>query len=234
MSLWAIVPVKPLRRGKSRLSGVLSDEERYQLNVRMLGNTIDVLHNLSDLEQVMVVSRDPEALSIARERGARTVREAGQPKLNGAIRRATEAARQLKAQGVLIVPADIPQLNKEDLQDVIDQAKYPPVVVIAPDHQRGGTNALLVRPAGLLRKYAYGKDSFNKHIKLAEEAGATVHVVERKALSYDLDVPEDLPFYETSAVVMGQPRNSSVNGNHGTDGDTIRGGSDAESASQSI
>jgi len=36
MTLWAIVPVKPLRRGKSRLSGMLSEDERAHLNEVLL------------------------------------------------------------------------------------------------------------------------------------------------------------------------------------------------------
>lgn len=195
MSLWAIIPVKPLRRGKSRLASVLSDEERYQLNVSMLTNTIQVMRDLTRIDQVLVVSRDTEALSIARDLGARSVAEAGHPALNDAIQRATEAARGFNARGVLVVPADIPHLNIDDLSAVIDRAKYPPVVVVAPDRHHDGTNALLVMPAGLI-EYQYGPDSYNRHIEVAKAAGARVEIVEAPALSFDLDVPEDLPFYE--------------------------------------
>ena len=92
MALWAVVPVKPLRRGKSRLSGVLSDEERTSLNRKLLTHTIDTLIELPELEQVLVVSRDPEALALARYRGARTVLEDGAPHLNVALARATVIA----------------------------------------------------------------------------------------------------------------------------------------------
>jgi 2-phospho-L-lactate guanylyltransferase len=173
----------------------LSDDERYQLNVSMLTNTINVLRELPQLEQVLVVSRDTEALAIARELGARTVAEAGQPALNDAITRATEAARQFNARGVLVVPADIPHLNAGDLGLVIAKAKYPPVVVVSPDRHEDGTNALLVMPAGFI-DYHYGPDSYSRHIAAAKAAGARVEVVETPTLSFDLDVPEDLPFYE--------------------------------------
>lgn len=36
MSIWAILPVKPLRRGKSRLAGALTEEERAALNEELL------------------------------------------------------------------------------------------------------------------------------------------------------------------------------------------------------
>ena len=76
MTLWAIVPVKPLRRGKSRLSGVLSDDQRAALNKKLLIHTLNTITSLPELAQVLVVSRDPEALAIARAQGARTVLEA--------------------------------------------------------------------------------------------------------------------------------------------------------------
>jgi 2-phospho-L-lactate guanylyltransferase len=58
MTLWAIVPVKPLRRGKSRLADVLTQDERTDLNRRLLVHTIDTLTAMPELEHVLVVSRD--------------------------------------------------------------------------------------------------------------------------------------------------------------------------------
>ena len=78
MTLWAIVPVKPLRRGKSRLSGMLTEDERTALNQELLERTLKTLSTLKELDQVLVVSRDPQALTIARNHGAKTVQEDGQ------------------------------------------------------------------------------------------------------------------------------------------------------------
>jgi 2-phospho-L-lactate guanylyltransferase len=66
--------------------------------------------------------------------------------------------------------------------------------VIAPDRARDGTNALLVRPAGLIG-YSYGPGSFNRHVALAHEAQAHVHIVESPRLMLDIDVPADLELY---------------------------------------
>ena len=41
---------------------------------------------------------------------------------------------------------------------MLDRAKDPPVVVVAPDHRREGTNALLVCPVGLI-EYEFGPES---------------------------------------------------------------------------
>ena len=111
MALWAIVPVKPLRRGKSRLSGVLSPEERNDLNRRLLTHTLETLSAIPDIEQVLVISRDQAALSLAREHGARTVLENGAPELNVALARATIVVKNYATRGLLIVPADLPLIS---------------------------------------------------------------------------------------------------------------------------
>ena len=191
MSLWAIVPVKPLRRGKSRLAGVLSEDERTHLNQSMLEHTLKILAEVPEIDQTLVVSRDPAALALARTFGARTVREEGTPALNVALRRATLVAKAYATHGVLILPADIPLLNTSDLQTLVKCAEVPPVVVIAPDLRHDGTNALLVCPAGLI-EYSYGPGSFQRHCERANRAGVRLEICEIPSLGLDLDIPEDL------------------------------------------
>ncbi|MCE9647816.1 MAG: 2-phospho-L-lactate guanylyltransferase [Chloroflexi bacterium] len=191
MSLWAIVPVKPLRRGKSRLAGILTEDERAALNQELLERTLKTLSTLKELNQVLVVSRDPHALTIARNHGAKTVQEDGQPHLNTALTRATVVAQVHATQGVLILPADLPLLTADDVLALIDRAAKPPVVVIAPDRHGRGTNALLMVPAGQI-EYDFGEDSFQRHCDRAIKSGARLEIVELPTLALDLDLPEDL------------------------------------------
>lgn len=191
MTLWAIVPVKPLRRGKSRLAEVLSEEERLGLNSQLLIHTVDTLKEIPEIEQVLVVSRDPAALSLARAHGARTVQENGAPELNIALTRATIVANQYATRGVLIIPSDLPMISKEDVSAMLEMVKDPPVVVVAPDRKREGTNALLVCPVGLI-DYDYGPHSFERHCERARMVGARLEICELSSLALDMDVPEDL------------------------------------------
>jgi 2-phospho-L-lactate guanylyltransferase len=191
MTLWAIIPVKPLRRGKSRLSSVLSLEARTALNHYLLSNTLEILASVSEIEYTLVVSRDPEALTIARDYGARTVQEQGSPQLNTALTRATMVAISHSVQSVLIVPADLPLLTADDIHEVVNLGANPPVVVITPDRHRQGTNALLISPPGLIQ-YEYGPGSFQRHCSQAEKNGARLEVCERVSVALDIDFPEDL------------------------------------------
>lgn len=191
MTLWAIVPVKPLRRGKSRLAGTLTEEERATLNQELLERTLKTLSGLKELDKVLVVSRDQHALTIARNHGAKTVQEDGQPHLNTALTRASVVAQVHSTHGILVLPVDLPLLTADDVLALIDRASKPPVVVIAPDRHHKGTNALLMVPAGQI-EFEFGERSFQRHCERAIESGARLEIVDLPSLGLDLDDPEDL------------------------------------------
>ncbi len=193
MTLWAIVPVKPLRTAKSRLASVLTRDEREILSQRMLINTLELLREVKEIERTLVVSRDTKALSIARKYGARTVAENGAPELNNALVRATIVAQQYDISGVLIIPADLPLLRVDDVEKLICSATDPPVVVIAPDRHGSGTNALLSSPPGLI-EYDFGIDSFERHVTRAKDASVRLVVCEIPSIGLDVDLPEDLEY----------------------------------------
>jgi 2-phospho-L-lactate guanylyltransferase len=195
MVLWVILPVKPFNLGKSRLSGVLTTEERVELNSKMLAHTLEVLKDVPTIEQVLVVSRDQKVLSLARHHGARTLQENEAPHLNVALTRATVVVQSHAASGVLILPSDLPRLTSEDVCVLIERAKESPVVVLASDRHQQGTNALLVCPPGLI-EYDYGPGSFIRHCERARQAGARLEIVELESLQLDIDLPEDLELLE--------------------------------------
>jgi 2-phospho-L-lactate guanylyltransferase len=190
MTLWAIVPVKPLRYGKSRLAGTLTEDQRTELNRALLQHTLETLSDIKEVDGVLVVSRDPHALTVARSHGARTVQENGQPQLNTALKRATVVAQVYATRGVLVLPADLPLISKDDVLELVRRAQEPPVVVIAPDRHGRGTNALLISPPGLI-EYDFGENSFQRHCERAKNAGARLEIVELPSLGLDLDIPED-------------------------------------------
>lgn len=191
MTLWAIVPVKPLRRGKSRLAGMLTEDQRTRLNRFLLEHILHVLSNVAEIDHTLVVSRDPAALAITREIGCRTVLENGAPQFNTALNRATAVAIAHGAHAVLIIPADLPLVTASDVSELISKSRNPPVVVISPDRRNEGTNGLLVNPAGLI-SYEFGFQSNLRHAEKGLLAGACVETFQSKNIGLDLDLPEDL------------------------------------------
>jgi 2-phospho-L-lactate guanylyltransferase len=194
MTIWAIVPVKPFLLGKSRLASTLSGDDRSRFNRMLLEHTLEVLRDSPEIDQTLVVSRDPEVLAVARELKARTLQEHGVSHLNMALMRATVVAKAFEIRGLLILPADLPLLSQEDIKVMIGTLNGDRVIVIAPDRHNDGTNALLISPAGLI-SYEFGPQSFNKHCARAAKAGARLEIVRRISLGLDLDRPDDLELY---------------------------------------
>lgn len=197
MSVWAIIPIKPLTRAKSRLATALSPEVRRQLAEEMLRHVIGVVRHAPQIKGVLVISRDPMALAAARLLGAQTVTEGEHGELNTALMRATRVVMDRGAASVLILPADLPLITTEDVAGIVrlgNDLNYSRSLVIAPDETEDGTNALLLRPPGLIH-YSYGLGSFTRHIELAQEAGADVQVYRSPRLALDIDVPSDYERY---------------------------------------
>lgn len=202
MSVWAIIPVKPLNRAKSRLSEVLTPEQRQQLAETMLRHVLSTIQQTPQIMGTLVISRDTKALAIAREYRAHTVQESGQPELNTALMRATQVIARWKAGAILILPADLPLVASEDIAAITRMGQQDCSVVIATDHHEDGTNALFIRPPGLI-DYAYGTGSFRRHVQFAHEAGADVKIYRSERLSLDIDIPADLQSYQQLAGIRG-------------------------------
>ncbi len=194
MGVWVIIPVKPLDRAKSRLAQALSAEDRRRLAERMLHHVLKVVRDVPQLMGTLVISRDSKVLAIARDYGARTVQESGTPELNNALMRATQVVARWKASAVLVLPADLPLVSSEDIRSMISMGNGDTAMVIATDRQQDGTNAMFIRPPGLIG-YSYGTGSFHRHIEMAKQMGVKPIIYTSDRLSLDIDVPDDLKSY---------------------------------------
>ncbi len=193
MSLWAIVPVKPLRMSKPQLSDVLDEEERLTLNLTMLGNTLQVLSSVQEIDQVLVISRDSSVLSMSRDYGARTLQEDPNSPLEVVLQRAAAVARAYAARALLIVAADLPLLAPEDVQTMLAHAVQPPEMIIAPDRKMDGVNVVLINPIEMF-KVTFGKGSVERYQKQAVARGTRLEILSLPTLAFDLDSPEDLEY----------------------------------------
>lgn len=195
MSLWAIVPVKSFRDGKSRLTGTLNDSDRFRLIINLLENTLKILLASEFIERVVVVSKDDQALLSASQCGATPLKEVAGLDLNSAITYGVQFAASQSVDSVLIIPADLPLLRLEDLNALICGADPAPCVAIAPDRHQDGTNALLVSPPAAIH-FQYGPGSFQKHIDQSKQRGMKVQIVHSWSFELDLDLPDDLETFK--------------------------------------
>jgi len=202
MSLCAIIPVKPLRRGKSRLSNILSSKQREILNRCLLKSVLECLVPIEEIDHKIVISYDPSALAFARKYGANTVLENRNTNINRALRRATIAAKAYNATKLLILPADLPMISNDVVREMLALEDKPPQMIIAPDRKMNGTNALFITPIGAI-KYDFGEWSFRKHIEQAERKKIKIKIYQNETISFDLDLPEDWQLLESMKDQIG-------------------------------
>lgn len=190
MRIWAIVPVKPFRLAKSRLALALDANQREVLSRQFLTHVLRVLNSLPQIERTVVVSRDPAALHLARDEHAFTLQEQGEPNLNHALQLATRWAKAFHVNAVLVLPSDLPKLTATEVAVLLQPGDHP-LVSVVPDRHGTGTNALFVRPPGLLH-YQFGLHSLQAHLAQADTQGAEVHVFQLPSIAFDVDEPHDL------------------------------------------
>lgn len=188
MSVFAVVPVKDLWGTKSRLSPILNPGARAGLTLYMMGRVIRALHD-ADVTEVAVVSPDPVVLHTAADHGATPVTQESRG-LNPALDEGRQWAMEGGATALLVLPADLPLLDEEDVRAVIGSSGDAPCAVISPDANRAGTNALLLKPPDVL-PFLFGEGSYDAHVRAAVESGVPIEVCERPHIAFDLDTADD-------------------------------------------
>jgi 2-phospho-L-lactate/phosphoenolpyruvate guanylyltransferase len=169
----ALIPYKP-RNPKTRLSSLLSQEEREQFAKWMLEDVkaavkdamcspVLVCSELFDSEDVQVTITDTD--------------------LNGSL----NAILPQNVGPTLIIMADLPLADTASVQRVISTEKD---IAIVPG-RGGGTNAIFMKEPQKFHVDYYGA-SFLKHLKIAKEAGLSVEVIDSFRLHTDIDEPWDL------------------------------------------
>jgi 2-phospho-L-lactate guanylyltransferase len=180
----AIVPVKSLRWGKSRLA--LPDEQRKTLALAFALDTIAALLATPVVAGVLVVSADADVVRRLRHTPVRLVPDDGSG-LPAAIRAGSRAAASwMPERGVAVVPADLPCVCPEDVTQVLLSEQSADGAFV-PDRTATGTT-MLMSPPGRPAAAAYGRESAARHLALGLRRLDEAPVAAR----HDVDTLEDL------------------------------------------
>jgi 2-phospho-L-lactate/phosphoenolpyruvate guanylyltransferase len=187
----ALVPFRTPGQGKTRLARTdaggpgLTPDQRGRLAAAMLADVVAAL-TVSGVERIVVVASGPEAATSARLLGVETVLDPpGADGLNEAVDAVTHHFAD--SSGVLVVAADLPCLEAEEITRLLDS---PAPVVVAPT-VRGGTGGLLRRPPTLIPA-AYGPQSARRHLASARDAGHRAVAFTSPGFRRDVDNWTDL------------------------------------------
>lgn len=185
MRIEAVVPLKDVERGKSRLAGALAEPERVQLIRAMLARVIEALSTVAGLARANVLTVDPRLVPPQADHLQDTGEE-----LNAALARAALARQAAGTNVLLILAADLPFVTPLDIGALLEASRSGSVVA-APDWQDAGTNALAF-PLGSGFTMRFGPGSFAAHEAEARAAGLAWQIVRRPGLAFDLDEPAQL------------------------------------------
>jgi 2-phospho-L-lactate guanylyltransferase len=188
--IWAVVPVKSFGRAKARLAPLLDPAQREELARAMLQDVLAALQNVDELSGILVVSGDSHAREIAGAHGAGTIDEPFENGPNAAIRLALPVLRATRADAMIIVPADVPQIEPNELRPVL-RALSGASVALVPAARDGGTNLLGCSPVDIIDP-CFGPNSFAKHMNAAERIGVEPRVFTCDSLAVDIDRPRDI------------------------------------------
>jgi 2-phospho-L-lactate guanylyltransferase len=189
VSVFAIVPVKDLWGTKSRLKPILDPGARAGLTLYMVGRVVSAIGR-AGVENIGVVSPDRIVLDEVRKRGATPLLQESQG-LNPALEEGRRWVIERGGSSLLVLPADLPLIDPDDVNAVLEGVVETRSVTISPDGVHTGTNALLLRPPDAL-PFAFGPGSYEAHLHAAQERGLDVRICERPHLAFDLDAAEDL------------------------------------------
>jgi 2-phospho-L-lactate/phosphoenolpyruvate guanylyltransferase len=191
MDVWAVVPVKERDRAKERLARLLPPGLRQRLALAMLEDVLAAIAAAEGLAGIVVVTLDPAAGRLARRFGARLVEDGARDGHTGAVAAAARLLRAEARKGMLTLPGDVPLATPAELGILLAAHRPAPSFTIAPSHDEGGSNAILVSPPDAV-PLRFGVDSFFPHLRAAATLGIRPTVLRLRGIALDIDNPEDL------------------------------------------
>ncbi|MDX1464960.1 MAG: 2-phospho-L-lactate guanylyltransferase [Halomonas sp.] len=196
MSLWALVPLKTLGQGKTRLMPELPALGRQRLVETMLDRVMGALAGSERVEHIAIVGCDPDQCPP----DVLHLQDVGHG-LNPAL---TMASQQLHAAGadeLLVMHADLPLVRSEEI-DAFILAGRRRGLALASDRHGQGTNAIFLSQPGTF-PFRFGRHSLMRHMAAAEASGLRPALSQAPGLLFDVDTAQDLSMLASMQMTVG-------------------------------
>lgn len=185
-----LIPVKNLAQAKQRLAAVLDQPARTELAQAMLLDVLTAVHQWAGRPDVALVTSDPFATEQARHFHFEVIPDSANRSETDAIEMATQVCISRGIDTTVVIPADIPLIQSQELQTVFQSAPETGSVLVTAADGRG-TNAALRRPADLF-PLRFGNDSFKPHLAAARATQKPCVVLSLPGIALDIDNPLEL------------------------------------------
>jgi len=187
---WLLVPVKGLATGKSRLRPVLDDAARRALNEFLMRRTLANACAFPGAARTLVISECEGVLGVAAGFGVQALAQRSGPGLDQAAREGVDTLRRLGAERIVVLMGDLPLARFGDVEALASRRASARTVVMCPDKNGTGTNAL-VFSAGAPMSMRFGGASLVWHWRQALRAGLVPRLHHDRRIALDVDTPGD-------------------------------------------
>lgn len=187
----AVIPMKNLHFAKSRLSTILTLQQRKNLAFFLLNTTIKILKESQSIYEIIVVSSDKTIEKFSLENSLKFIKDSDNG-VNNAVILADHYCIDNGIDANIVVPHDLPFISVKEIDQICTiSEKYPRCIIICPSKRFDGTNILFRKPPNVIKTF-YDDNSYMNHLKEAQKCNIPIESLDLDNLMFDIDTKEDL------------------------------------------
>lgn len=188
----AVIPMKNLNFAKSRLSTILTRQQRKNLIFFLLDITIKTLKESRLITEIIVVSSDKTIEKFSFENSLKFIKEDYDSGVNNAVILADRYCINNNIDANIVIPHDLPFISAKEIDQICNiSEKYPKCIILCPSKRFDGTNILFRKPPNVIKTF-YDDNSYMNHLKEAQKHNIPIESLELDNLMFDIDTREDL------------------------------------------
>jgi 2-phospho-L-lactate/phosphoenolpyruvate guanylyltransferase len=191
MKIAAVIPMKSLHSAKSRLSNILTAQQRKNLAMYLLNATIKELKKSNFISEIVIVSSDEAVKNYSSLNNLKFIKDSDKG-VNKAVILADKYCVDNGINANIVIPQDLPFISAKEIDEICTISnKYHQCIIICPSKRFDGTNILFRKPPGVIKTH-YDDDSYMNHLKEASKFKIPIESLDIVKLRFDLDTKEDL------------------------------------------
>ena len=191
MKIAAVIPMKSLHSAKSRLSNILTAQQRKNLAMYLLDATIKELKKSNFISEIIIVSNDKAVKKYTCINNLKFIKDSDEG-VNKAVILADKYCIDNGINANIVIPQDLPFISAKEIDEICTISnKYHKCIIICPSKRFDGTNILFRKPPDVIKTH-YDNNSYMNHLKEAYKFKIPFESLDIVKLRFDLDTKEDL------------------------------------------
>jgi len=186
-----LIPIKDPTHAKTRLAKLLSEEERRRLAWSMFEDISDAVCAARKPDRIVLVTSFKPAIEHANNHGWEVLIEESQISESASVDWASRVLSESGFDIVMRLPADIPLVRTEDIDELLSIGLDSPGALVVPSREGTGTNAIIRTPPTLFPS-RFGPNSLALHKQEAARVGVKCLIVNNARIGLDIDEPADV------------------------------------------